>query len=412
MRISFDDLEGADLIIDCVYEGGNTYKNVKDDPLHKLFPRCGNLGGFRKVDRSDKNAYREDGTKKPAYIVLTTTMSELEWPDYIDEETGIFRYYGDNRKSGRRHTDTKPNGNKLLEQVFGMLNSNESLEDIPPFFVFRSTGQGRDFKFLGLAAPGNPNISPDRDLVALWRTMDGNRFLNYESYFTILDTGKEPITQLWLKSLIEDHENNLEHAPKVWKEFIKKGRNGIQPLKAPRIHQIPSKEKQLECDEEGAKCIQIIYSHYEKDPYGFEACAVELIKKMDKNFVKFELTRPWRDGGMDAFGEYHIKSESNVNYPLTIEFALEAKCYSPTKGSVGVKEMSRLISRIKYRQFGILVTTSHVGSQAYKEVYEDGHPILIITASDIASILRFNGINTENIEEWLDNIDENVSRLS
>lgn len=411
MRIPFDDLEGSDLIIDCIYEGGKRYKNVKDEPLHVLFPKCGNLGGFRRVDREDRNAYWEDGNKKPAYVVLTTTMSELEWPDYIDEETGIFRYYGDNRKSGRRHTDTKPNGNKLLEHVFGMLNSNESLEDMPPFFVFRSTGTDRDFKFLGLAAPGNPNISPDRDLIAIWRTMEGNRFLNYESYFTILDTGTEPITQDWLKSLIDDHENNLRYAPLVWKNFIAKGRKGIQALKAPRIHQVPSKNDQMNCDREGERCIEIIYNHYKENPFGFEACATELIKNMDTNFVKFELTRPWRDGGMDAFGEYHINSESSANYPLTIEFALEAKCFSPDTG-VGVKPMSRLISRIKHRQFGILVTTSYVSKQAYKEVHEDGHPILIITASDIASILRSNGITTNNIEEWLENIDQNVKRLS
>ena len=403
MKKSFDDLEGADLIIDCIYEGGNQ-GGTRADPLSKLFPKCGNLGGFRKVNRAD-------GSGKPAYVVLTTTMSELEWPDYIDEETGIFRYYGDNRKSGRRHTDTKPNGNKLLEHVFGMLNSNESLEDMPPFFVFKSTGTGRDFKFLGLAAPGNPNISPDRDLIAIWRTMEGNRFLNYESYFTILDTGTEPITQDWLKSLIDDHENNLRYAPLVWKNFIAKGRNGIQALKAPRIHQVPSKNAQMDCDREGKMCIEIIYNHYKENPFGFEACATELIKNMDTNFVKFELTRPWRDGGRDAFGEYHINSESSANYPLTIEFALEAKCFSPDTG-VGVKPMSRLISRIKHRQFGVLVTTSYVSKQAYKEVHEDGHPILIITASDIASILRSNGITANNIEEWLENIDQNVTRLS
>lgn len=241
--------------------------------------------------------------------------------------------------------------------------------------------------------------------------MEGNRFLNYESYFTILDTGTEPITQDWLKSLIDDHENNLRYAPLVWKNFIAKGRNGIQALKAPRIHHVPSKNDQINCDSEGERCIEIIYNHYKENPFGFEACATELIKNMDTNFVKFELTRPWRDGGRDAFGEYHINSESSANYPLTIEFALEAKCYSSDTG-VGVKPMSRLISRIKYRQFGILVTTSYVSKQAYKEVHEDGHPILIITASDIASILRSNGITTNNIEEWLENIDQNVTRLS
>ncbi len=50
--------------------------------------------------------------------------------------------------------------------------------------------------------------------------------------------------------------------------------------------------------------------------------------------------------------------------------------------------MSRLISRIRYRQFGIMITTSYVDKQAYQEVVDDGHPILIVTATDIAGILR------------------------
>ena len=54
-------------------------------------------------------------------------------------------------------------------------------------------------------------------------------------------------------------------------------------------------------------------------------------------------------------------------------FALEAKCYAPGHG-VGVRETSRLISRLRYRQFGVLVTTSHLDSQAYQEIREDGHP--------------------------------------
>ena len=70
--------------------------------------------------------------------------------------------------------------------------------------------------------------------------------------------------------------------------------------------------------------------------------------------------------------------------------------------------MSRLISRIRYRQFGIMITTSYVDSQAYKEVVEDGHPILIVTAADIANILRHNSIRSDNISDWIDNIEQNV----
>ena len=53
-----------------------------------------------------------------------------------------------------------------------------------------------------------------------------------------------------------------------------------------------------------------------------------------------------------------------------------------------------------------MMTTSYVDKQAYSEVVEDGHPILIVTASDIAGILRRNSISTSNIDYYLKSIDE------
>ena len=67
--------------------------------------------------------------------------------------------------------------------------------------------------------------------------------------------------------------------------------------------------------------------------------------------------------------------------------------------------MSRLISRIKYRQFGVMVTTSFVSNQAYEEVLEDGHPILIVTGADIARILIDKGLTPDSIEAWMSEID-------
>ena len=396
MEYKFEELETADLVIDAVYKGG-TAPNLSAEPFHKLIPGCENSGGFRKK-------LREDGSKKYAYVVLYTSMEELEWPDYLDEETGVFRYYGDNRTPGRALTDTKKKGNKILEDVFGELNKGTNLEDIPPFFVFKKTGNGRDIQFLGLAAPGNPKISPDKDLVAFWRTIGEKRFQNYESYFTILNTGKEPISKEWIKSLIYNHKNNLDLAPDAWKKFVRLGRNGIDALKAPKIFKVPTKYEQLQCDVEGNVCIAAIRNRYKDNPYGFEACATDIISKMDKNFVDFSLTRPWRDGGRDALGFYVIQTGGKANYPLKIDCALEAKCYSEGT-AVGVKQMSRLISRIRYRQFGVMITTGSVDTQAYQEVVEDGHPILIVTASDIATILRNNAINSTNVNTRFDSLE-------
>ena len=298
--------------------------------------------------------------------------------------------------------------NLILETTFALLNEGTHLEDIPPFFIFKKTGCGWDVKFLGLAAPGNPKISPDRDLVAFWRTMNDERFQNYEAYFTVLDTDTA-IDRRWLKALIYDHENSLQYAPIVWKRFIERGRNGIIPLVAKKIIDIPSKYDQLQCDNEGRSCIQMIRDYYSKFPQGFENCAKDILEKTDNNFQDFELTRPWRDGGRDALGYYVICPSGKANSPLRIDCALEAKCYSE-KTSVGVREMSRLISRIRYRQFGVMLTTSYVHPQAYKEIVEDGHPILILTATDIAQTLRKSSINSRNIDEWLISLEEKDKR--
>jgi len=95
MSIPFEQLQTADLIVDTVYEGGKV-SGKGSEVLSKLMPNCSNSGGFRKI-------MRKDGSGLPAYVVLYTSMSELAWPDFLDEETGIFRYYGDNRMSKRLH---------------------------------------------------------------------------------------------------------------------------------------------------------------------------------------------------------------------------------------------------------------------------------------------------------------------
>ena len=94
--------------------------------------------------------------------------------------------------------------------------------------------------------------------------------------------------------------------------------------------------------------------------------------------------------------------------PVYAEFSLEAKCYRPPlKGQranpVGVKEVSRLISRIRHRQFGVFVTTSIIGRQVYQEVRRDGHPIIFISGGDIANILTAVGFNNATlVEEMLE----------
>ncbi len=391
---AYDQLKGAPFVIDAIYKGGN-YGNGKDEVLHILVPKTNAQGGFRYT-------YVEGNKKEFAFIVIYTSMSELAWPDYFDEETGLFRYYGDNREPGKELHDTPKKGNLILKTVFEWLHNPEQLHRIPPILIFKKESR-RDVRFLGLAVPGADNLGSDKDLVSFWRSIAGKRFQNYEAYFTILNTKDEPISREWLNARIKGDPDSINLAPKVWKQFIEEKK--YSPLASPRLPYWPPREEQLPQDAEGIEVLDRIYKRYPKEIASqFELCAIKIAEYMDPNFTSFDLTRPWRDGGRDALGKYKIGHASGA---ISIECALEAKCYDP-KNSVGVHQMSRLISRIRYRQFGIFVTTSYIAEQAYLEVKEDQHPIIMITGRDIVEILKSKQIGINEIDDWLDSLDSEM----
>ena len=125
---------------------------------------------------------------------------------------------------------------------------------------------------------------------------------------------------------------------------------------------------------------------------------MELAEIMLKNIVSKDMTRRTADGGRDATGKFRIGEGSSA---ILVDFALEAKCYNISTG-VSVKDVSRLISRLRHRQFGILVTTSYLAQQAYQEIKEDEHPVVIISAVDIINILKSAGLAQEtDLRNWL-----------
>ena len=139
-------------------------------------------------------------------------------------------------------------------------------------------------------------------------------------------------------------------------------------LRAENTVEYRNKEQQLPAPgggpSGGLAVIETIYVYFHDDPYRFEECAVEIARMMDPKIISCDLTRARVDGGRDAVGTYQIGGPLGG---VTVEFALEAKCYALTN-AVGVREVARLISRLRHRQFAIFVTTSYIHSQAYKEI--------------------------------------------
>lgn len=389
--IPFTDLQYADLLVDAIYEGGSA-GNTGDDPISKLL-RCGNQGGFRKIGTPAK------------LVVLYSSLEDRDWPDGLDTATGLFVYYGDNKRAGHELHDTQPKGNELLRAVFADIHASPpQRQDVPPFFIFTkypTLRSSRSVQFRGLAVPGATGIAPTEDLVALWKSTGGQRFQNYRAVFTVLDV--QNVSREW----IDDLHGGLplsERSPKAWRQWVKRGRYAAlraAPTLEHRTIDEQTPKTALEQD-----IVYTIYTYFQQHPTAFERCAAGLAQMMDANIVIDEVTRAAVDGGRDAIGRYRVGPASD---PIQMEFALEAKCYRPAVMGLkchpaGVEETSRLISRLRHRQFGILVTTSVVGEQAYKEIRQDRHPVVILCGRDIAQLLIQKGKNSaDQVRQWLEN---------
>jgi hypothetical protein len=379
---SVDELSSSDLRIDARYSGSRN-GNSSDDPLTKLLS-LSNQGGFRiRGKRND-----------PRLIALLSSMEDFDWPDELDLSTGVFTYYGDNKKPGRKLDETNRYGNNLLELIFERQHSG-SRALIPPILVFTKAGIYRDVIFRGLAVPGRIGSTHNDDLVAVWHASKGQRFQNYRATFTILDLPEIP--RSWLEDVINGvRASESEHAPTEWLKWVKSGQ--YTPLIAKRSQPIRSKKDQLPFAKEDIKMLAILHKHFESDPYAFEACAAHLVRVCLPDIVDLDLTRRYRDGGRDGIGKLRI---GRADTSVLVDFAIEAKCYG-TNNSVGVREVSRLISRLRHRQFGVIITTSWLHDQAYKEIVEDGHPVMILAGRDVVELLRETGLHDSSaVQTWL-----------
>lgn len=372
-----------DLKVDTIFVGGDK-GNASDDPISKIL-KCGNQAGFRYSGNFKFFNF--------PYIILYSSFADYDWPDSIDFHNGIVTYYGDNKKAGHELHDTPRKGNLILQRSFDLLHQKE-FKQLKPFFVFGKGYKGRDVIFRGIAVPGAIGYSSSDDLVAIWKYNDNQRFQNYRAIFTLLDI--PVITKEW----IEDLENGkiiTTNTPKAYLEFVIKGK--YTPLISDRSLPIRVKKEQLPGSYEDLGVLKLILDFFSPNPHQFELFAADITRMFLSNVSEIDVTRPWRDGGRDAIGKFRIGSEESF---ILVDFAMEAKCYDFSKNSVGVKEVSRLIARIKNRQFGVLVTTTFIAKQAYEEVVIDGHPIIFITGGDIIKLLKAKGFtNIEMISKWL-----------
>ncbi len=346
-----------------------------------------NCGGFRTKASTSRGHH--------AFVILVTSFSEPEWPDNLDEETGLFLYYGDKRSPGDLH-ETGAGGNRLLADIFEKLHFGKRCQ-IPPFLIFQKimNSDGTFMRFLGLAVPGAESYSSLEDLVAVWKKV-GVRFQNYRSVFTILRESVVPWE--WLDDLVSGLlPVNSIHCPEHWGKWVSSGK--IEALKCDPTRVPRAKEEQIPQTSEERDILEELRK---LSPREFEFAAREILYKMDGAFKDLKVTRYAGDGGHDILGAYRIGKE---RYSTELKVFVEAKHW---KGGIGVSPVARLLSRMRHRDIGVFITTSWFNKTVQKELISDAHPIILISGKDISKILIDSDTagkgNETKFYDWLSRI--------
>lgn len=391
----FDELRKCPLVVDALYEGG-AKANLSSEVISRLlsvaspddgkFMSVGNVGGFR---------FR-GSLPSPHLVALTSNGGEPAWPDEVDPFTGQLTYFGDNRSPGGLH-DTARGGNRILADTFERFSESSDARLAIPVYLYFTKWSGRTQQFRGLVVPGAVGVSSDSQLAAIWRTKEGLRFQNYRATFTVLNVPE--ISREWVSDLLLGNDR-LQHAPEPYRTWVETGK--YQPLVSDSVAPTRSRVEQSPADDLGKSLVASIHERFAgKEPHLFEPVALALWGLLSNLPMDAVVTRKSADGGRDAFGVVRI---GPISDPLRLDFALEAKCYAPHK-AVGVKETSRLISRLRRHHFGVIVTTSYIGDQAYKEIREDAHPVVLMTGADIAAVLQANGIDdVAKLNSWINSL--------
>lgn len=208
MNVPESDVEGSPLIVGAVYEGSSSFGS---DPINKLL-KVSNQGGIRVGLNSSGSS---------AFIVLHSTGSESDWPDQVDESTGVCTYFGDNREVGKSLLE--PRGNKVLLETFSNhFNTAEDRVRVPPFFVFTKPDgiKGKPVRFEGLAVPGGGSPREDWCIAKLFPKEQG-WYLNLVVKVTLLAVPE--VSQDWIEDLRRGSSLS-DNCPTWYKVWVESGR--------------------------------------------------------------------------------------------------------------------------------------------------------------------------------------------
>jgi len=362
---------------------------MSGDILSKLM-KVKNQGGFRYI-----GTITEKFDVK--YVVLFITGSDKCWKDSIDTKTSILQYSGDNKIPGKDFHKTLLHGNEILRDSLFLADSKNIADRIkvPPFFVFAKE-ERMNVRFIGLAVPGVDGIEMNKCLNEIWESnIDGNKFQNYESKFTILNLEHEnqSIDLKWLNDILIGESLNSIYVPNIWKNWIEKG-NSNDICKNEKVSLDKSVHNEM---------ISVLVDYF----YGFDELfkqfAILVTILFDPNIGSYSGTNESSEGLMIVSGKYEVFKSFKT--PVIIDFIMNIqKCtkkYQIEQNSINY-EIVRLILQIRENDFGILFTLNYQNEVIDNLLFNEKQQIIIIQASDIVNMFNRIGIeNSNSLVNWL-----------
>ena len=366
-------------VIDDAYRNTGSKNNKNDQLIRKIWVNkdfdladdekdwtIQNSGGIRGLSKGDLSG-KISGIDKSAVFCFTTkqsTGSHNPWDDATDYFKGEVKYWGDAKYNKSKDIDEWL-GNRILKNI-----SDKTIEgnfdEVPPILYFNSNKSGWiSFRGLCVIYGYQERSFMDKD----------HRIKNYQWSFAMLDV--QSVDPEWIKHRALNNNDNHKSCPLAWKNYVKNGK--IKRLQAWR-NNIKSKDSQLPVKR--SKEDRFLQSLKEMPYDDFETIICSMLQS--SNLVhNIDQTRKTSDGGFDMIGKFFLPDP----FHYEINFKGEVKRWAGNS-SVGVKDISRLVARLRRGEYGLFFTTSYYGRQAQEEVIKDAYPVKLFSGVDMYNLFE------------------------
>ena len=353
----------------------------------------------------------------PAIVIVSSSKKSgtetTPWENYIDEDNGYIRYYGDNANPDQRPEDSQGN-HRLLEQFEMHKSDDHSIRTkAAPIIILERIKTGY-VKFQGFG------VITSAERVMQKMPENATAFANYAFEIVVLklDESNDRFCWNWISKRRNASMNDasaVESAPASWREWVKFGSTSLTSLRRriSKTRVVVKKAQMPEASSAESRDLKSIYDFYtdSKNKHGFERLAEKISGRLfqgnGNGYTHGWITKASGDGGTDFVGRLDVGDGFSK---LRIVVLGQAKCEKidvPTNGN----HIARLVSRLRRGWVGVYVTTSFFSEGVQEEIIEDRCPIMMINGKRVAHEARKMAKETGmDLLDYLRQIDEETRR--